>query len=944
MSQIPNIDYNINDSDNDSDNDSVNDSKNDSKNDSNNEKYTKIVKNNKPTNVKNIFCPDSENLRMRFPNFDKNLLFATFGLPYIVCLKDSATFKSYFYDKIITKDQLNELITSIEIMPISYKVINNLAINYLTSITPELFSQFAVYNKYGIQIEPTNDVLVCCLFRFKYSNIIRYLKQFDGISNFMDLYTGILIGDYLGQPNKTSTITQNHISIISNMSESNYYTIYNNCQLNITLKFKSRRFKFNLNNNLADKSTRGVLEHLSTLKEDNDYLAFILKKKTAYVDASSGINLSGYKLYRISNSPLNKIFNNEHFNILYNRLSGCEKYHLIMNCLISKDLCHYVINNSYILDEIMSDAIIYNNLTFMDRYVHLIRYLLGYTWLILYIEESIKKSYITQTDRFIFDIDTACKLPFFPFSPTNIHNCPYLPILVDETIINAEQNILGVNFVQFDNNNIKKVRYGVCDKITFIERVNIFVSGHTNINLLKNINWSNIAMSGSIMAACLPNFNPLMSNFIANPHIIDGNINFNLVSYFREYYKEADIDMMCNLLNIYDFIDKIHEFKETIETNIKTSFGLTTSVNITNIFSNKTISIIINKNFIKKYLINKCNKDYNSIVMNLNEMDVKIIIYEHYVEWHKNYLKQAICDNPTKFINSKYCDIYDIVSIENINVILIESDKDKKKDTDTNNETDTKTNNGIDIDDINYEHDDNNINVNHYAEDVVDESNIIFNPKPNFKYRISSAYLPHCFEFFQIKSTEFFNTVSRFHLPIVRSYFTGENIFITPSCISACMTFLNIDYKYFTGAKDPIEIINKYRRRGFGTILNNKEIFDLISYSNSISKWKKLYNINIQSSSSVEKILGNLTVESNFFSCEQIQLEKKNRHANLLIKFLFDKNIGICDYINQTYKAYNINNTYNMSKVNSINENGYIAPVQKWLISAFYDLTFNKCT
>jgi hypothetical protein len=34
---------------------------------------------------------------------------------------------------------------------------------------------------------------------------------------------------------------------------------------------------------------------------------------------------------------------------------------------------------------------------------------------------------------------------------------------------------------------------------------------------------------------------------------------------------------------------------------------------------------------------------------------------------------------------------------------------------------------------------------------------------------------------------------------------------------------INIDYKYFAGAKDPIEVLNKYRMRGYSVYLNDKE-------------------------------------------------------------------------------------------------------------------------
>ena len=98
----------------------------------------------------------------------------------------------------------------------------------------------------------------------------------------------------------------------------------------------------------------------------------------------------------------------------------------------------------------------------------------------------------------------------------------------------------------------------------------------------------------------------------------------------------------------------------------------------------------------------------------------------------------------------------------------------------------------------------------------------------NVKFKIDSQYLPHSFEIFSIKYKSFFSTVSKFHLPIVRSYYNGNNVYLLPSCISACMTMMNIDYKYFAGSKDQIDIINKYRMRGFGTYLNAKEKMKLI--------------------------------------------------------------------------------------------------------------------
>jgi hypothetical protein len=63
-----------------------------------------------------------------------------------------------------------------------------------------------------------------------------------------------------------------------------------------------------------------------------------------------------------------------------------------------------------------------------------------------------------------------------------------------------------------------------------------------------------------------------------------------------------------------------------------------------------------------------------------------------------------------------------------------------------------------------------------------------------------------------------------------------------PSCITAHMTYMNLDYKYVSGQKDILEIINKYRMRGFGTWLNKNEINQYIKYITKIPFWKNLYN------------------------------------------------------------------------------------------------------
>ena len=134
--------------------------------------------------------------------------------------------------------------------------------------------------------------------QFKYSNVLQYLKQFDGVCNFIDLYNSFLINEYFGQHLTTSTVKQNHIQLCNSMIESNYYMIHNNCQLNITNTFVSRKFRIGLTKNTTNKVVQDTINQLT---KSEDYLNSI-HKKIYYVDASSVNNVSNFKLYHISNN------------------------------------------------------------------------------------------------------------------------------------------------------------------------------------------------------------------------------------------------------------------------------------------------------------------------------------------------------------------------------------------------------------------------------------------------------------------------------------------------------------------------------------------------------------------------------------------------------------------------------------------------------------------
>jgi hypothetical protein len=163
---------------------------------------------------------------------------------------------------------------------------------------------------------------------------------------------------------------------------------------------------------------------------------------------------------------------------------------------------------------------------------------------------------------------------------------------------------------------------------------------------------------------------------------------------------------------------------------------------------------------------------------------------------------------------------------------------------------------------------------------------------------------------------------------------------MTPSCITAHMTYMNIDYKYFAGTKDPIEIINKNRMRGFGTWMNLNEIDNIVQYSTEVPFWANMYGKNIN------EIKGNLPIGHNIFHPRTVNADQYYDAPpidleNSYIMTNYDT-INTIDDINiQMNIRFNIKEeNMSLNEFNSIDKDGTIVPVQKWIIEAYYE--YNK--
>ena len=176
------------------------------------------------------------------------------------------------------------------------------------------------------------------------------------------------------------------------------------------------------------------------------------------------------------------------------------------------------------------------------------QYLFGYAWLRFYMEESIKKSFIKTDDEFIFDIETAALLPVFQMDKGDPHKNPYVPILVSNHSLNPKLNVNSVN-IDYDS---KSTSHKICNLEQFRTRFNIFCTNKSDKNLFNNINFSKnkMAITGSIMTACLQYRHPLL-NLFNNQSKID----YLYQRFFNEYYAESDIDIMILTDDVFDLPD-----------------------------------------------------------------------------------------------------------------------------------------------------------------------------------------------------------------------------------------------------------------------------------------------------------------------------------------------------------------------------------------------------
>ena len=172
----------------------------------------------------------------------------------------------------------------------------------------------------------------------------------------------------------------------------------------------------------------------------------------------------------------------------------------------------------------------------------------------------------------------------------------------------------------------------------------------------------------------------------------------------------------------------------------------------------------------------------------------------------------------------------------------------------------------------------------------------------------------------------------------VRALYNGKTVLCLPSYITSMMLQLSVDYKYFACIRDPIEIVNKYRSRGFGIILNGFEKLHMAYYNSSKlvnsdanTKWVEMYKVNIKSKQTVENIFGVKASSDDIFKPSKYFLGIpsdcfKNITHDTVSNFDECFNSIITPHLNQ------------LAKFKAIADNGKINPLSRDIINLGYSI------
>lgn len=548
--------------------------------------------------------------------------------------------------------------------------------------------------------------------------------------------------------------------------------------------------------NVSELTLRRILKTSNVNDQMNNY-DFNKQKGIFKYNIYTAMKQMHYRHYYVSTPTYseNNIDKNTVTAMITDTICDASKYNLFNAFALSKQHCHLVFNNGTVL-KCMSPLFKKYNKTYCD--------VLSYAMLSMYIEECMFGTHATVENRYIFRINDAHELPILNHENGTLASC-YNILPINETI-------LSKNPCSVSKCSSVAQKSGMIDNIDgFRKKFNLFTTRTRNGNIFDGIDWKYFAITGSTMTACIPTWSFLIDAL--GSYTDDKSYDALFLQYIDKYYGSSDIDIVCSEPTLIGYVMETYK----LFCRVKQNLGMAVDDERVISVPVKKARIVIDSIKLKE-ILNDIIRQHPEIekletikdIVNTNDT-IKKHFYDIYIKH-----KQQENGTTVKASNVMHQQLFDMCQIGDFNV-RVSDDNLGKYDTNVEIYKELRTSD------------------NKKCVCMIISETIRYKVMNNPKNKETDNKLIRSFEVFRSRDgNNPLSTISRFHLPCVRAFYDGSDVYMLPSCVIAYMTHVNIEYNYFAGACEPADIIIKYWTRGYSTILNERELKIITQRSPSI--------------------------------------------------------------------------------------------------------------
>lgn len=695
------------------------------------------------------------------------------------------------------------------------------------------------YNSENYELDRSEYVIV--LPNIRKEHVMKYLKLYDTSTSIDQLSDIMAMYDYANCENDFNT-KSSIIKLASNLSESMFW---------------KKRFGNNMNEWFDSQwfsnptNCKIVAEAKKTDKNDCTKLFRDSEKITAdFYELSKRSEFDAHMVRKWLESM------------------GDEKAKLalLINIILSKELCHLVVNNDRCLDEFRE------NIYKIGPYM---RYIFGYSILSLYLEEIKKGESASWDDRFVFDIETASKLPYFPFNVHDLHFSPYFPVLVSDEKLNQRNNLLPPT-------RIKNQFTGITNLSDFKRNFNIWTTKNQGMSAFDGFDWKGIALVGDAIQACSQD-QPVLENCMNT----EGSLA--KVMFFAEYYSDSATELVCNDETINDYIDTALKVFSSVFGNYKKIFSEDIIKNV-KLDTEKRLNIYIKNDYLDESKFKLSDIDTATFRNNL---------FITYVTWAT--LRNASILEKFEANEKDIDSALQLVASGDINIIVVEQLPKPSSVEGAYCYAKSHNSRGATC-----EPNDANILIEEEIKFIICESVIDSKDKSGLIRDIVIR---------SIGSESFMSFCYKQTLGSSRAYYNGETVFMLPSCVCTLLSGVSPDLRSFD--KNPFDTVITNHTRGFGVCLNKNQKQQLEKYSEIV---KVKY--------------GKYTPSSNAYKVTKNGRYTDGKYVHVDEGMCI---VDMSDIKQQFSAVTNHEDQIDVYKLRTIDENGDVVPVKTWIIEAVID-------